>query len=366
MAIPLIQHGTIFDNIAASDTGKELQATFSHAYQGQTLLLEVVGASTPNWTLDIQGKTHPDGTYTQVDYMRVWLGGAADLTNAALTVDFTAARFYLVPNLPPFLRLVATRTAGNLTVRASLTTEPYTQFLLTTSRGSVFAEGPVASDAVAAGNPVQMGGVVDDTAPAAAAEADARAFRSTPEGNQTVEIYRDNISALFLDDVAWTVATNPVFPIAALADETSPDSVDEGDVGAVAMTLARELIVTMKKRGAGATTLLFFGGTVNSAARETMLTPTVGKAIRVISIQPWLNGVAVDGFEAYFGVGAGIGTNTGKAVSRGYADDSHGQDAVVWPDGVGPLGAVDDVFSVRKNTAVANESLTWILEYREE
>ena len=232
----------------------------------------------------------------------------------------------------------------------------------------VVVVGPVASDEpLPLGSPpVLLGGEVDDTSPASAAEGDARRYRSTPEGNQIVELYRDNISALFLDDAAWTVATNPVLPIAALADETSPDSVDEGDVGVIAMTLARELIVTMKKRGAGATTQLFFGGTVNTAARETMLTPTAGKAIRVISIQPWLNGVAVDSVSAYFSTGADIGTNVGKAVFRGFIDDTHGQDGMIWPDGAGPLGAVDDVFSVKKGTAVASESATWILEYREE
>lgn len=42
------------------------------------------------------------------------------------------------------------------------------------------------------------------------------------------------------DDSAF-VAADPVFPMGALADETSPDSVDEGDWGAVRMTLDRML-----------------------------------------------------------------------------------------------------------------------------
>lgn len=43
------------------------------------------------------------------------------------------------------------------------------------------------------------------------------------------------------DDAAFTVASGSGTPIMGLADETSPDSVDEGDVGVVRMTLARGL-----------------------------------------------------------------------------------------------------------------------------
>lgn len=41
------------------------------------------------------------------------------------------------------------------------------------------------------------------------------------------------------DDAAFTIATTTVMPAGFLADQTSPDSVDEGDVGAARMTLAR-------------------------------------------------------------------------------------------------------------------------------
>lgn len=44
-----------------------------------------------------------------------------------------------------------------------------------------------------------------------------------------------------VDDAAFTVATDTVMVIGGLADETSPDSVNEGDAGALRMTLARNL-----------------------------------------------------------------------------------------------------------------------------
>lgn len=46
------------------------------------------------------------------------------------------------------------------------------------------------------------------------------------------------------DDAAFTVATTRVLPTGLLADETSPDSVDEGDIGIPRMTLDRKAIVT--------------------------------------------------------------------------------------------------------------------------
>ena len=47
--------------------------------------------------------------------------------------------------------------------------------------------------------------------------------------------------AVFADDSAFTVGTSNVEAIGALADETDPDSVDEGDIGIVRMTLTRFL-----------------------------------------------------------------------------------------------------------------------------
>lgn len=44
------------------------------------------------------------------------------------------------------------------------------------------------------------------------------------------------------DDSAFTVATSKVYPMGAFANETTPDSVDEGDIGAPRMTLDRKLL----------------------------------------------------------------------------------------------------------------------------
>lgn len=56
-----------------------------------------------------------------------------------------------------------------------------------------------------------------------------------------------------VDDAAFGVATGSVVAIAALADETAPDSVDEGDAGALRMTLDRMLHVVTRQRATTAT-----------------------------------------------------------------------------------------------------------------
>lgn len=60
------------------------------------------------------------------------------------------------------------------------------------------------------------------------------------------------------DDALFTVATSPVFPFGAFADETAPDSVGEGDIGAVRMSLNRNLYTVLRdaagsERGANVT-----------------------------------------------------------------------------------------------------------------
>lgn len=58
-------------------------------------------------------------------------------------------------------------------------------------------------------------------------------------------------SAEIADDAAFTVATSRVMPVGLLADETSTDSVDEGDIGVPRMTLNRMQITANYAHTAG-------------------------------------------------------------------------------------------------------------------
>lgn len=57
-------------------------------------------------------------------------------------------------------------------------------------------------------------------------------------------------SQMLADDAAFTPATSKVVPVGCLADDTSTDLVDEGDIGAPRMTLDRRPIVQLGESGA--------------------------------------------------------------------------------------------------------------------
>lgn len=84
--------------------------------------------------------------------------------------------------------------------------------------------------------------------------------------------------AVKTDDAAFTPATDKVLMIGAEADETGPDSVDEGDAGALRMTLARALHVNLRNASGTEIVPANLGAvssstatSVNSAATSTTL-----------------------------------------------------------------------------------------------
>ena len=57
------------------------------------------------------------------------------------------------------------------------------------------------------------------------------------------------LETAYVDDTAFTIGTDKVNAQGFLADETSTDSVDEGDIGLARMTLDRRMIVAADQRG---------------------------------------------------------------------------------------------------------------------
>lgn len=76
------------------------------------------------------------------------------------------------------------------------------------------------------------------------------------------------------DDSAFTPATSSVAPMGAFADETATDSVDEGDVGAVRMTLNRRIITAGQTADDAApetgTKVTMIGGIVDSNISDVL------------------------------------------------------------------------------------------------
>jgi hypothetical protein len=65
----------------------------------------------------------------------------------------------------------------------------------------------------------------------------------------TVAVSGDDV--IFADDAAFTPGTSKVAAVGLQCDESSTDSVDEGDIGCPRMTLDRKQIVTMQPHTAG-------------------------------------------------------------------------------------------------------------------
>jgi len=108
---------------------------------------------------------------------------------------------------------------------------------------------------------------------------------------------------VFADDAAFTVATSKVMVSGFLADETTPDSVDEGDVGAARMTLDRKQHVVTElesssMRAAGtALTPKFAVIAAASSGDNTLVAAVASKKIRVLSAYAVAAGAVTARFE---------------------------------------------------------------------
>jgi hypothetical protein len=378
MSIPHAGRYVVFSAITSTTTQDfgtiAVDGDGSFPVFAKSLLLEIVGSSTPNWSLSIEGRTHPSGTFTKLDYVEAWKAGAAAVSNSALVVNDTTRRFYHIPNAPPYVQIIATRTGGTLTVHAHHHASPIAQWLLTTARGSVYIEGPTASDAAEAGNPVQIGASVDITSPTAAAEGDVRRMVVTPKGalaiaqamsivntgdaqanNQQMSFRREDDTEQTATIGAW---------LRGFAPDSSWDRVRL--LGDAAGTGLGVLAAAPWIPGASDVKTIRKGTATDSTARVTALTPTSGKKIRIISIQGISESATGARFEVYFGTGTTITTTAGNEICEPFLDVADNPDEFIgWPDGGGPIGDADEVVSLRTGSDVSSSGIL-LIAYREE
>ena len=123
-----------------------------------------------------------------------------------------------------------------------------TDTLAVNTNGSIDVETPFNVDSAAGGT--------DAVFPAGAIRDDALTTLTPADGDYT-NLRVDSTGALWVndtntanipskaDDSAFTIASDNVSPAGYLADETTPDSVDEGDVGLARMTLDRKQIMVI-------------------------------------------------------------------------------------------------------------------------
>ncbi len=110
----------------------------------------------------------------------------------------------------------------------------------------------------------------------------------------------------------------------------------------------------------------FFDDPGSLTTRQTLLTPSTGKRIRLIRVAI-IQG-ASDGLhfaEVYFGTGSAISTNPDKAIDYVRVPDLSEGATRSWGRGAGPVGAKNEVLSIRWTVAPTTAHKI-IVEYTEE
>lgn len=120
---------------------------------------------------------------------------------------------------------------------------------------------------------------------------------------------------IFTDDAAYTPGTSKLLVIGAQADEAAPDSVDEGDAGALRMTLARGLHVNLRNSSGTETT--YGAGSVSTATQRVTLASDdpVTTAVQIMDDWDESDRAKVNPIVGQAGVAAGSGSN-GATVQR--------------------------------------------------
>ena len=104
-----------------------------------------------------------------------------------------------------------------------------------------------------------------------------------------------------------------------------------------------------------------------SATRQTLLTPTTGLAIRIISVQVVTRGLTTnpDRVGVYFGTGAAYATNAASAIGECVPGTTGDEIIGPWRAGEGPIGTVDQVLSGITETETET-ALRYTIVYQEE
>jgi hypothetical protein len=125
-----------------------------------------------------------------------------------------------------------------------------------------------------------------------------------------------------LDDAAFTPGTSSVLPVGYFADETTPDSVTEGDIGAARMTLDRKQITASEAIDDAAFTASSYisqsGFLADEATTDSVDEGDVGVARMTLNRRQIMAGQTLD--DAAFGVGTEYANATGFLADEAATD----------------------------------------------
>ena len=133
------------------------------------------------------------------------------------------------------------------------------------------------------------------------------------------------------------------------------------------INLLGPLFVRVFKPGASEVKSILRLTASNSMTRATIITPTSGKRVRIISVEITTSSGAANHYEVYFDTGAGIANDLSKAIMLAVLDFDYMTHAhMEWPDGGGPIGDVNDVVSIRTGDSDISALGKFVIHYREE
>jgi len=95
-----------------------------------------------------------------------------------------------------------------------------------------------------------------------------------------------------------------------------------------------------------------------SGTVATLATPTSGTRARIVYLSAMFDSGTAASFEVYFGTGTNITTNAGKEIANFFMDlTDNPSDGIVFPQDSGPIGAADDVISIRSSGSAGTFSI---------
>ena len=261
-----------------------------------------------------------------------------------------------------------TAGTGSVTVK-SIATVNIGEAVVERDASGLVIQGSVAHDAAGAGNPVPIGGQAAEGTPTAVADADRvqfwvdqygtiRTFIGDKSGPNNVKVSAGS-DALDQSTIALTSQAKNF----GLAPDLSWDRLRTvGDTAGAGLGV---LATSPRTPDASEVKVVRHAG-LTSTTRATILTPSAGKKVRVLSVRYSTQDATAHGIEIYFGTGANITTNAGSEIdeARAAADDS----TIVpffAPDGAGTIGAADEVLSGRVGATLSSGTIV-IVTYREE
>jgi hypothetical protein len=226
-----ISHAALTELAAAIDT--ELQVDIVGALPAGTNAIGKLAANSGVDIGDVDVTSLP-ATVHSADYDT---GAGTDTTLAfGVAVPAAGGAAVITGDTANGLDVDVTRVSGTVTVDGSGVTQPISHAALTELAAAINGSSQLDVN-IAASNATLT------VAAHAVTNAGTFAVQESGAALTALQLLDDAVKT---DDAAFTPATDKVLMLGAQADETAPDSVDEGDAGALRMTLARGLHVNVR------------------------------------------------------------------------------------------------------------------------